>query len=516
MGTHERVRHCRCGTRLARDNQGVMCHACTKAARNQLAEPPRVPPGFWRTPEMQAALSTCDMGAVMRAFRTHPFHGRDISQEVAAGWVGITQTRLSRIENGQQIANLNKLMRWAHVLGIPSDLLWFRVPGAPPLPAVVRTAPALHEQADPQTRSTTAGDVLPVVDVRLDVGSGPGRDIAPDWDAMSPLSRRSLLGGGIAAALPTLDDEEAQHVARAMADVRRYLDSDAVGYFSRSIGAAMARDRAVGAAEEALPVALGLVGAIGRSARDVKPAVRRELLAVGAQGAEFCGWLYRELHRPAVAYAWFDRGMEWAQEAGDTAMQGYLLLKKSQMAYDERDAVRVSTLASAAAEGPWRLPAKVQAEVVQQEALSMALLGEPMPAIERKLDRARQLFTKTPDERQHGTLGIYFTEHTLRLHTANCYTEAGAAKRAAELYGHVLTRNALPQRNAALHSARRALALARSGEPDEAATVGLEAAQVAKITHSQRTLRVLGEVVQTLGPWRSRPAPRELREALLT
>jgi tetratricopeptide (TPR) repeat protein len=70
------------------------------------------------------------MGALMRAYRTHPYHGRDIPQEVAAGWVSITQPRLSRIENGESVSNITKLIRWAHVLRIPADLLWFQVPGA--------------------------------------------------------------------------------------------------------------------------------------------------------------------------------------------------------------------------------------------------------------------------------------------------------------------------------------------------------------------------------------------------
>src|SRR5215213_5365516 len=115
--------------------------------------------------------------------------------------------------------------------------------------------------------------------------------------------------------------------------------------------------------------------------------------------------------------------MEWAQEAGDTAMQGYLLLKKSQMAYDERDALRVLTLAQATTEGPWRLPVKARAEATQQEALGMAMLGEPIRTVEHKLGEAQQLLTKAADEEQHGLLGAYFSDHTLRLRNANCYTE---------------------------------------------------------------------------------------------
>ena len=124
------VRWCRCGTRLARDNPGTRCAACTSADRRKRLEPPSVPPEFWDEPAVRRALAARDMGALMRAYRTHPCHDRDIPQEVAAGWVGITQPRLSRIENGESVSNITKLIRWAHVLRIPTDLLWFQVPGA--------------------------------------------------------------------------------------------------------------------------------------------------------------------------------------------------------------------------------------------------------------------------------------------------------------------------------------------------------------------------------------------------
>jgi hypothetical protein len=66
---------------------------------------------------MQAAFAACDMAAVMRVFRTHPYHGKAISQEIAATWVGLTQPRLSRIENRDKIQNLPQLIHWANVLG---------------------------------------------------------------------------------------------------------------------------------------------------------------------------------------------------------------------------------------------------------------------------------------------------------------------------------------------------------------------------------------------------------------
>ena len=106
-----------------------------------------------------------------------------------------------------------------------------------------------------------------------------------------------------------------------------------------------------------------------------------------------------------------------------------------------------------------RLPGKVRAEVVEHEALGMAMLGEPMPQVERRLDQARRLFA---DAESHGTLGVHFTERTLRLHIAH----------------------------------------------------GLQSARFAGATRCRRTVVVLDEVVHTLAPWRSRPGPRALGETL--
>ncbi|WP_433574944.1 helix-turn-helix domain-containing protein [Nocardia brasiliensis] len=45
-----------------------------------------------------------------------------------AGWLGITQGQLSRIENGHsRIRDLDKLTRYACALGVPSELLWFDI-----------------------------------------------------------------------------------------------------------------------------------------------------------------------------------------------------------------------------------------------------------------------------------------------------------------------------------------------------------------------------------------------------
>jgi transcriptional regulator with XRE-family HTH domain len=131
MNTNRPVRYCRCGTRLARDNPGRICSACQGKARDLLVEAPKVPAEFWSIEQIRDALASWHMGRVIAAYRRHPHHGQFLRQEVVARWAGLTQAQLSRIENGPPIKDLDRLVQWARILGIPAHLLWFRLPDQP-------------------------------------------------------------------------------------------------------------------------------------------------------------------------------------------------------------------------------------------------------------------------------------------------------------------------------------------------------------------------------------------------
>lgn len=78
---------------------------------------------------MQAALHSRHMGQVVRAYRRHTYHGhRGISQEDMANWASTSQAYISRIENGPEPRDLNRLFFWARLLGIPQRHLWFQLP----------------------------------------------------------------------------------------------------------------------------------------------------------------------------------------------------------------------------------------------------------------------------------------------------------------------------------------------------------------------------------------------------
>ncbi|GAA2778745.1 helix-turn-helix domain-containing protein [Crossiella cryophila] len=544
MGFEGQARRCRCGTQLARDNQGARCHQCQKAARDLHVRPPAVPSEFWRNPDLRNALDARHMGQVIRAFRLHPFHGDPLSQTVVARWSHRTQAQLSRIENGQPLNDLSQLIQWAHILGIPVDLLWFKVPDASAEPSGVLPAarPELVDDDQPPAELADqpaavlvpimVGDRAVLVPLDLDTAAAPGTGAALDdliagqvlgalsaptagWNTMYSLNRRSLLKNGVAALMPALTPDEQSHVGAALADAPRYFDGSVAEYFGRQLEACTQDDGKLGPSKT-LPRVLTIISAIDQHARDVKPSARRELLAVGARGAEFAGWLYRDVQDPVRAGFWRDRATEWAQESGDWPMQGYVLLKKAQAAYDDRDALRMLTLAEAAGAGPWKLPIKVRAEVAQQVARGHAMLGNDNNLVERKLAEAQQLLTDAGTSSEEHDLGTHYNDTLLTMQTAICFTEAGRPGKAATLYRDWLSANNFSQRDYGYFLSLMASTLALAGEPDEAARTGVLSATLAARTNSARTTQELRKVIVTLRPWESRAAVRELRETMLT
>jgi len=143
MATSPLGRCATCGARLARENPGPRCSPCV-ASRRHAREPaaldvPDVPAEFWEHPPIRAALQSRHMGKVLREYRRHPFHGpRQIPQYVAGLWFGLAQTQVSRVESGQPIVHLDRLIQWARTLKIPARYLWFALPDQSETPAVSR------------------------------------------------------------------------------------------------------------------------------------------------------------------------------------------------------------------------------------------------------------------------------------------------------------------------------------------------------------------------------------------
>jgi hypothetical protein len=137
-----------------------------------------------------------------------------------------------------------------------------------------------------------------------------------------------------------------------------------------------------------------------------------------------------------------------------------------------------------------------------------------MSTIDQRMDAAREALSQAFDAARDDS-AAYCTMETLRLRQATCYTEAGKPAKAAVLFGQVLAGGTLSCRDGGFFRARQATALALSGEPDEAAEVGIQALRTARETNSERTVRILNDTVQALAPWKGRPGPRALRQAMI-
>jgi tetratricopeptide (TPR) repeat protein len=459
---------------------------------------------------MRRALATRHMGKIARAFRTHAY-GRPISQSVAASWFFLTQTQLSRIESGPPIQNMDRLVQWAHILRIPANLLWF----------------PLRAATDPSGADRCAGGGAGSPGSGCST-SASGTSGAPDaacrfprdedeWRQMAELSRATFFKRGVGAVtLPAIGLDELRHIAIALTDARRYADGAVVGYFRRQLEECAANDRRRGP-KRSIPMIIGLIAAVEQLATEAKTPIRHELLRIGSRAAELAGWFYRDIVMPELANYWRDRAVEWAQATGDFAMQGYVLLKKSQAAWDDRDGLRMLTMAQAAQEGLWRLPPHILAEAAQQEARGLAMVGRPLDLVEHRLDRARALLGRhdpaglDPD----AWLSTHYDQAVFNLQLAICYYEAGQSGRALEIHDAWLTPATFSARDYGYFLALKGLAYAVAEEPDEAAAAGLRALALARETNSARTHQEVLRLAGRLRLWRDRAGVGELCGALL-
>jgi transcriptional regulator with XRE-family HTH domain len=85
---------------------------------------PQLPAVFWETEPMRAALDSGDLGQIIRAYRFHPLHGDPLPQDLVADWLHISQSSLSRIEQGKRRVTIDDLAGFARDLGIPMALRW--------------------------------------------------------------------------------------------------------------------------------------------------------------------------------------------------------------------------------------------------------------------------------------------------------------------------------------------------------------------------------------------------------
>lgn len=304
------TRHCaRCNAQLGRHNADRVCLPCQRVGQ----QAPALHADQWRTESLSAALREKDMGAVISAYRHHPIHGhRPLSQSVVAGWLGITQGQLSRIESGRsRVRNIDTLVRYAQVLRIPPDLLWFSVP-------------------HPQGEEAAGG-----------LSENPGR--FPGHDALAMVT-----------AQPT--STLAEHLLSMLGD---YAVTDMLTGPRSLIPVIEQQTRFIEQLE---------TGCRGRTLE--------RLLYVRARYSEFLGWLHQDSGDPTCAMHWSNTAHNLAQEIGAAQLESYIQMRKSNIATDAGLHRLAHALAAEALRDPRSLTSQQRAVALRQMAHCHASSGQ--------------------------------------------------------------------------------------------------------------------------------------------
>ncbi|WP_433316283.1 XRE family transcriptional regulator [Micromonospora sp. CA-269861] len=445
----------RCGGRLARDNDSGRCAPCQAAERDRLSTPPVVPAGFWEHEPVRQALAERHLGRVIRAYRCHPYHGRiALPQTVVAGWLGITQAQLSRVENGPPLVHLDRLTHWAQLLGMPASCLWIALPGQPQRSA---KKPA-------SARASTDAQ-----------GAGPDE------------GRRALLAGiaAVAAGAGLLGGSELVQPRRiGTADIARL---NAVLELYRSV------DRESGGGLLYREVAR-FAESVYRMLDWSHPAgLTPPLIAAVATARQLAGWTALDAGRHHDAQRHFvagERAALTAENAPLVAMIRYAQAKQLQHLRHNRDALATLQLTYAQL-GSHATPA-AKALLWGAEAASVAALGDHQTAV-RTLGKASDQFERINREREPVWLGFYDRGELLAQY-GRVYRDMARRdrKHASEAvrWGRdsIAAFGAANVRSTVLNEVGLCSALFLADEPEQAVAIGNRVLEKCQVMSSKRVI----------------------------
>jgi transcriptional regulator with XRE-family HTH domain len=405
-------------------------------------ELPPLPASLWQSWEVRAAVAAGAPGTVVAIARKA--HG--LRQEELGALAGFSQSAISRLESGSNLAFDLRILRTLHkLLGIPPRLLGLADP----------TTPARDTSA-PARPAGFFGmpDEL--------VGTDP---VAPGLVSHLLITRRIL--------------------------------NDADNW--RRSG-------------PLLPAVRQLYQLADRLRRSARGALRRDMLRIAAMYAEFYGWLHEENGDLTSAGQWTARALEQGQAADDRDIVAYAFVRMSQLAEVDGDADRVIGLARAA-QREQGVTERVRAVALQQEARGYARAGNEAACLSR-LDQVVTLVDEfAPLAGDEYEIGYCYTRHHADLQRAACLLALDRPRDAIVQYQGIRPNWGLVCHwEQGVHTAKLALAHARCGELELAASIGFEALELAGAADA--TL-VCGEL-DRLREWADVPAIAELTQLAAT
>jgi transcriptional regulator with XRE-family HTH domain len=414
-------------------------------------------------------------------------------------------SRLSRVEKGEHLIDASLVSTIDKAVGGGGLLI------------MLRSLASEEPSPGPKTGASAGFRVDDRDSVMLELRNPDGRIVRVT------LSRREfaqlMAAGALRASLPAgvTDLDQAERVSKVLEQPRRF-DPEVLDYFRTLLAEHFTADKMLGPRQLLGPVH-AQIDVLEGLRRHAGPGTAEPLLGLLAQYAEFAGWLHQDSGDTTTAMYWSDRASQWAQAVGDYQMVAYMLVRKSNIALLDDDAVNVIEFAAAARKVPGSISPKLVALASQQQARGWALHGDA-DRFRIDLDTAAELLSRFPDD-VNDTAPVYLHRYDLNMldeQSASCYRACGQAETAVA----ILERK-LAQTPAHLHRdhghqlaklANTVLAMSQP-DPDRAASLGLQCVQTSQGTGSARIGKELNVLDAALTRrWPRLPGTIQLHEAL--
>lgn len=228
----------------------------------------------------------------------------------------------------------------------------------------------------------------------------------------------------------SLDPDEADRLVYVAGNPRQ-IDRAALKSLAVILHESRRLEDMIGAAQ-LLPAARAQLTLFEHLVIEARSPLRRRVVLLGSQYAQFAAWLHSSANQPGRARAYYDRAAEWGLEADDPNMVATVLSMKGHLAYRLNQLGPMLGLSEAAGRYK-RASAGVRSLAAQQAARSHALLCNG-DACDRNLDLATILADRAVAHPDREPPWIYFfSPDYLVMQRGRAYRYLGRHQQAEEL-----------------------------------------------------------------------------------
>lgn len=464
-----------CSASLAADNTSRLCSRCHRDQRDQLRIPPvQLSEDFWTTDDFQAAFDSQHIGRVLKAYRNHPRYlklfGKALNQEVLGRWLGLAQAQVSKLENGRPEQNLETLRRYAEVLHIPHDMLWFNFPGE------TRRA----------TRETLISLQGPIVLEQ------PPSTALFTWPETSDLLTSHLLA-----------DRPEPGLTRTLAIGIRDTTADLMIMDFKRGGGHTRRMLRHYYEEEVAPLL---------SWQYSDKRIRNEIYSAASETLQLLGWSAYDAGDHQSARRYFRQALQLAQKSDDILMAGRILSNLSHQANflgNFADALALAQKAEEITKG--RAGNIFRSMVVSMQARAHANLGDTAETT-LTIHRAQELHNKGHSASDPEWLN-YFTAQEIASEAAHCFRDLGDADKCREFADLSMDPVYTPPRTLGFMRLVAASGTLAGGDIEHAAALATEAIELSISLQSARYVKYVTDFHGALNA-KDRALGRQVAELL--